>query len=289
MRRTQEKNRVLRHQIEQNIKQIIPDSAPIMAWLVQWAAELLSKYACGDDGRSLHERFHGEKCLAPFAPFGESIMYSPMKTLKRDKGEVAKRSSIWLGILARTQETFVGTEIGVIKCTLITRLVDDEKWSANQILKVKGTSWEPVFGKGDRRVPVAVDSRGNGVQMDDDDEIDEQLQDGEDGEDPEMSFRGSFDKLHVSKKAIERYGPTENCPACASIVKRGMVAARVGINHNDKCRKRIIEAMQGDRQYRRLMQKHSHDVTMVQDNNNKNNDSCSGEASSHNIRTRRDE
>ena len=43
VRRIQEKSRVLRHQIEHNIKQRIPDSSPIMTWLVQWAAELLSK------------------------------------------------------------------------------------------------------------------------------------------------------------------------------------------------------------------------------------------------------
>ena len=65
---------------------------------------------------------------------------------------------------------------------------------------------------------------------------------------------------------------------------------RVGINHNDKCRKRIIEAMKGGPQYRQLMQKHNHDVTMVQDSSNNNdNDKGDREASSQNKQVKRDE
>ena len=58
-----------------NIKMKFIDSIPIMAWLVGWAAELLSKYSCGDDGKSPHERLHGETCITPFVPFGESVFY----------------------------------------------------------------------------------------------------------------------------------------------------------------------------------------------------------------------
>ena len=78
IQRIQEKTRALRHQLETNIKMKIMDSTPIMAWLVRWAAELLSKYSCGDDGKSPHERIHGEKCATPLVPFGESVLYLPM-------------------------------------------------------------------------------------------------------------------------------------------------------------------------------------------------------------------
>ena len=71
IRRVQEKTRALRHQIEANIKRKIFDSSPLMAWLVRWTVDLLSKYSCGGGGRSPHERLHGEKCLTPRVPFGE--------------------------------------------------------------------------------------------------------------------------------------------------------------------------------------------------------------------------
>ena len=127
IRRVQEKSRALRHQLESNIKMKILDSTPIMAWLVRWAAELISKYSCGDDGKSPHERLHGEKCTTPLVPFGEPVMYLPMRTVRRDKGDVAKKPGIWLGIIARTQEVLIGTEDGVVKCRTVTRLPDEEK------------------------------------------------------------------------------------------------------------------------------------------------------------------
>ena len=71
IRRVQEKTTVLRHQLETNIKMKIFDSTPVMSWLVRWSAELLSKYTRGDDGKSPHERLHGERCTTPLVPFGE--------------------------------------------------------------------------------------------------------------------------------------------------------------------------------------------------------------------------
>ena len=127
IRRVQEKARVLRHQLKDGIKQKVADSSPIMVWLVRWAAELLSKYSCGDDGLSPHERLHGAKCLTPLVPFGETVLYPPLKTVRRDKGDVAKRTGTWLGIIARTQEVIIGTEHGVVKRKTVTRLSDSER------------------------------------------------------------------------------------------------------------------------------------------------------------------
>ena len=42
IRRIQEKTRALRHALERGLKEKIQDDAPIMAWLVRWAAEVLS-------------------------------------------------------------------------------------------------------------------------------------------------------------------------------------------------------------------------------------------------------
>lgn len=130
---------------------------------------------------------------------------------------------------------------------------------------VKGTPWEPVPGKVDRRIPVAIDEKGNRVQPTEEDDDNEEQPQIDDEEETTMQFREGPDKFHVSKRAIERYGPTEGCPACTHISQRSFVSCRVGMNHNDMCRKRITSAMKEDPQYRRLMQKHQRDahVTMV--------------------------
>ena len=109
IRRIQGKIRVLRHQVEQGIKTKIPDDAPIMAWLVRWAAELISKYSPGDDGRIPFERIRHEACMVPPVPFGETIMYLPLQTASGSKGEPIKRQGVWLGTIERTEEAIIGT------------------------------------------------------------------------------------------------------------------------------------------------------------------------------------
>ena len=99
IRRTQEKIRTLRHHLESKAGIKLPDQSPVMAWLVRWSAELLSKYSRGDDGKSPYERIRGETSKVPLVPFGGKIFYLPMKTVKRQKGSTAKLPGIWLGVL----------------------------------------------------------------------------------------------------------------------------------------------------------------------------------------------
>ena len=113
---------------------------------------------------------------------------------------------------------------------------------------------------------MAIVNKGNGVQVvDDDDDDDEQ-----DHRSREigLQFRGGPDNPHVSRKAIEQYGPTEGCPACASTARRGTTIGRAGINHNDRCRERAMVAMRDDPQYRQFMQTHQGSIGTLHDENN---------------------
>ena len=134
IRRIQEKTRALRHQLEQGLKERNPDEAPIMAWMVRWAAELISKYSPGDDGRTPYERIRPESCAVQCVPFGEAVMYLPLKTAASSKGESAKKLGIWLGTIERTEEVIIGICRGVVKCRSVSRLIDNEKWIEEVVL-----------------------------------------------------------------------------------------------------------------------------------------------------------
>ena len=84
-----------------------------MAWLVRWAAELFSKYAVGDDGRTPYERIRKEDCVTPLVPSGEIIMYLQFKIVHGNKGIFAKRVGVWLGISERIEEVLIGIEQGM--------------------------------------------------------------------------------------------------------------------------------------------------------------------------------
>ena len=91
IRRVQEKIRTLRHHVEQHAKIKISEQSPVMAWMVRWAAELISKYSRGDDGKSPYERIGGEPSRVFLVPFGEKVMYLQFKTARGNKGEPAKK------------------------------------------------------------------------------------------------------------------------------------------------------------------------------------------------------
>ena len=142
------------------MKKKIPDAPPVMAWLVKWAAEVISKYSCCSDGGSPCERLHGEKCTTPLVPSGESVFYWPFKSVRRDKGDVAKKIGIWLGSRERIEETIVGALEGVLKCRVVNRLPNGEQWKKEMVLNMKGAPWELILGKRGQHTPVEIQGDG---------------------------------------------------------------------------------------------------------------------------------
>ena len=211
IRRVQEKVRALRHQIESNIKCKVPDEAPIMSWLVRWAAELLSKYAVDDDGKTPCERIRREDCVTPLVPLGETAVYLPLKTVHRNKGELAKRMGVWPGVSERTEEVLIGIQYGVIKCRTVDRFDESERWNRSNMLEMSWTPWEFTPGKRSQHVPVNVAEDGErmGSASENEETHIEPIND----EPNEQEFREIIDKFHVSRKAIREFGETVGCPA----------------------------------------------------------------------------
>ena len=129
IRRVQEKIRVLRHQIEQGLEQLLADGSPIMVWLIRWSAELISKYSPGADVEIAYERIRHEGCKTPVIPFGAAVMYLPMKTVTRSKGQSARKLGLWLGTIERIEEHIIGTMIGVVKCRTFSILAENDRWN----------------------------------------------------------------------------------------------------------------------------------------------------------------
>ena len=241
IRRVQEKVRTLRHQIESNIRCKIPDEAPLMHWLVRWDAELLLNYVVGSDGRTPYERVHKEDCVTPLVPFGEAIMYLPLKTVHQNKGAPARKVGIWLGVSERIEETLVGTKNGVVKCRTVNRCNEVDRWSRENVLGMQGTPCEPVPGKASQHIPVDVvdDRECMGPDSENEDLPTKRVDD----EAEERDFKIGMDKFHVSRKAIIEFGETAGCPACDIIRQRGDRPGRIGRHHTEERRRRILEMM----------------------------------------------
>ena len=247
--------------MEQKAKMNIKDDAPLMAWLVRWSAELLSKYSRGDDGKSPYERIRGEPSKVPLVPFGEKVLYLPMKIVKRSKGMSAKKPGIWLGINERTEETLIGTANGVVKCRTVTRLSETDAWDRVLLSQMRGVPWNPVPGKDDIRIPVDITDEGAVVC--EDDEVPSEKSDDELEEEQKTALRGGPHRLHVSRKAIAMYGTTDGCAACTALKRLGHAGGKLNYNHSAECRGRMLQHMKADPQYRNLMEKHGIDVEVA--------------------------
>ena len=70
------------------------------------------------------------------------------------------------------------------------------------------------------------------------------------------ALKSGQDRLHVSRKAIAKFGTTHGCPGCDAIIRRGHIAGRLGYNHSNTCRQRIFNEMTRDPEYKSLVDKH---------------------------------
>ena len=70
-----EQVRVLRKGLEERVGYRLGAGHPVLAWLIEHAGDLLSKYVVGDDGRTAYERWKGKKYDKEMVEFGEKVHY----------------------------------------------------------------------------------------------------------------------------------------------------------------------------------------------------------------------
>ena len=87
---------------EKGINQPIPDNSYIMARVVRWTIELLSKYPSGGDGKTPYQRIQQEPCQVPSVVFGELVVHLPKESISSSEGEHAREIDTWLGIIEKT-------------------------------------------------------------------------------------------------------------------------------------------------------------------------------------------
>lgn len=78
----------------------------------------------GHDGWTLWERVVGKRAGTAVAEFGDMVMF-----LKKGPNRERQCSfGIWLGLVTRTQETYLGTPDGVVHAWAIRTVGEHERW-----------------------------------------------------------------------------------------------------------------------------------------------------------------
>ena len=75
IRRVQAGIRSVKHATEAEIKTVVSTGHTLFPWLVEWAADLLTRYSVNGSGRTPVQEIRGSKSMRPIAKFGEKILY----------------------------------------------------------------------------------------------------------------------------------------------------------------------------------------------------------------------
>ena len=82
-------------------------------WLIEWAAEVLTRLVPSESGKTSMELARGRRTMRPIAQFGEQVLYIPDKTDQSlNKSEAQFGQTTFLGLKVITDEVILGTSRG---------------------------------------------------------------------------------------------------------------------------------------------------------------------------------
>ena len=96
-----------------SIKDRVPPSHDILAWMVEHAASINRRTAIGEDGKTPVERLRGRRGRDQVAEFGESVLYIPLRGDLSEKREAKInleprfKDGIFLALTDRSDEIIV--------------------------------------------------------------------------------------------------------------------------------------------------------------------------------------
>ena len=121
--------RVLKLALEDRIKAHIPCTHPIMGWILDHAAMLLTKcHRGGPDHKTAYERLHGQPARDRLAEFGEVVFFFTPKRL-RTKMAPRWRVGIFIGRSWNLDQNVIGLLDGTTtRARAMARVVPTLRW-----------------------------------------------------------------------------------------------------------------------------------------------------------------
>ena len=119
---------------------------PIIAWMIKYSGDVITRHKIGTDGKTPYERLKGYKSSARVVPFVESVLRQPLKT-KENKSDRCKlddsyEEGIWAGINNNNGAYIILTDRGVYQARSIRRRPDSEKHDQVLMASVRGKPWD---------------------------------------------------------------------------------------------------------------------------------------------------
>ena len=124
--------RTLKLGLERRLSVEIPNVHPLMSWLSEHVAWIMTIQIKGEDGKTPYQRVKGTKFAKRLVEFGEKVLYKlPTKGPRHDAtGKLAERWSYgyFLGYSRQSNDHVVWSPDGPVKARAQQRLTADRRW-----------------------------------------------------------------------------------------------------------------------------------------------------------------
>ena len=226
--------------LEERLNKKIPLSSPLVTWLVEFAAFIITIRVKGDDGKTAHQRVRKCDFAKRLVPFGELVLvHLPIKSPERQNAgalDAHAKYGIILGYGRQRHSYQVFAEGAVKEYRTVHRLPLSKRWDTERLEEVNVTPKDLHEGRGSRAVPFT--------------ERDEAAADGQQPKrrvPRQLELRqADFDPL------MGGFGWTEHCPKCSKARRYGWQMAS-NQQHSRGCRTRLEGLLaQTERGRRRL-------------------------------------
>ena len=209
--------------LEERLGRKVPVDHPVMTWLVEFTAWMITVCRRGPDGRTAFQLTRGREYLKRLLGFAEKVQYKlPTKGPRHDPdGKLGNRwpYGIMLGYSRTSYEYWIWDGQRVVKVRDVQRLPMNRRWDMEAVAKVNVECRHTYAARPVRAVPFADPA----------------------GDAPSVSTRAAVPRqLQLRKRDFEAYGYTEGCAKCDHARRYGYgQTAGNGLAHSAQCRERI--------------------------------------------------
>jgi len=217
--------------LERKIDGTVPTHHPVMSWIVEHAADMITKYMVGKDGKTGFERLLGRPCREEGLEFGERVYFRRRKGPMPDM-EARWREGIWLGRRWGTIDHLVFDGEAAVEARAVHRRPETERWDKGDIEKVTALPWKwRVTHKREGQVEV----------------IPPRTEEEKSKDKPEKNQPGPEQvppkSVYIQPTDLDKYGYTKGCRRCQLMREKKKAH---GIRHSAECRNRLEERMKED-------------------------------------------
>ena len=153
----------LKSHLESRIQAAVEGHTHIYSWLMRHASFLFNRFATCVRGAPPYEIVFGRRFKSKMVPFGELVLFH---RASKHKGELQWLRGVWVGLNERNGAHILGTPEGVCESRSIRRLPQEQQYSAEAVLGMKGFPWSYLgtakrrraLYPGGSRVPLLPDS-----------------------------------------------------------------------------------------------------------------------------------